>query len=120
MSLDVMSRDEDVQEVPVQELLSQVLVHDGSDLHLTAGAHPTVRIHGDLQPLTHRHGLKLRPYRQSCIIRPRRAAQGAAKELRIGIQQERHMGRGPDIVPFRVPGYPQVWQRIRHQQDRNA
>src|SRR5438874_2609062 len=30
---------------------------------------------GDLQPLTHQHGLKLRPYRQSSIIRPRRASQ---------------------------------------------
>jgi twitching motility protein PilT len=50
MSVDGMS--ETLQTiVPVQELLGQVLTMDASDLHLTAGAHPTIRIHGDLKPL---------------------------------------------------------------------
>jgi twitching motility protein PilT len=39
--------------VPVQELLSRVLEEDASDLHLTAGAKPTMRLHGDLVPLDH-------------------------------------------------------------------
>jgi twitching motility protein PilT len=34
--------------VPVQELLARVLDIGASDLHLTAGAKPTVRLHGDL------------------------------------------------------------------------
>jgi twitching motility protein PilT len=38
--------------VHVNELLEHVLNLDASDLHLTAGAHPTVRLHGDLVPLT--------------------------------------------------------------------
>ena len=40
-------QEEDLQ-VPVPELLGKLLERDGSDLHLTAGAPPTVRVHGDL------------------------------------------------------------------------
>ncbi|MEX2420648.1 MAG: ATPase, T2SS/T4P/T4SS family, partial [Actinomycetota bacterium] len=38
-------------QVPVPELLGRLLDAKGSDLHLTAGAPPTVRIHGDLERL---------------------------------------------------------------------
>src|SRR3954447_15883035 len=41
-------QDEDVQ-VPVPELLSKVLEKEASDLHLTAGVQPVVRVHGDLE-----------------------------------------------------------------------
>ena len=40
-------QDEDVQ-IPVTELLAALLEHEGSDLHLTAGVQPVVRVHGDL------------------------------------------------------------------------
>jgi twitching motility protein PilT len=36
---------------PVQELLGHVLEQDASDLHLTAGTPPTLRVHGDLKRL---------------------------------------------------------------------
>src|SRR6266498_1022599 len=39
--------DEDIQ-VPVSELLEIVLERGASDLHITAGAPPTIRLHGDL------------------------------------------------------------------------
>jgi twitching motility protein PilT len=42
--------DEDVQ-VPVPELLQALLEREGSDLHLTAGVPPVVRVHGDLERL---------------------------------------------------------------------
>jgi twitching motility protein PilT len=42
--------DEDVQ-VPVPELLQALLDTQGSDLHLTAGVPPVVRVHGDLERL---------------------------------------------------------------------
>jgi twitching motility protein PilT len=42
--------EEDLQ-VPVPELLGKLLERHGSDLHLTAGAPPTVRVHGDLERL---------------------------------------------------------------------
>ncbi len=43
-------QDEDVQ-VPIPELLSQVLEKEASDLHLTAGVQPVVRVHGELERL---------------------------------------------------------------------
>src|SRR5881296_3851385 len=39
---------EDEVQVPVPELLATLLEREGSDLHLTAGAPPVVRVHGDL------------------------------------------------------------------------
>ncbi len=46
----VAQQDEDHQ-VPVPELLGKLLEKQGSDLHLTAGAPPTVRVNGDLERL---------------------------------------------------------------------
>ena len=40
-------QEEDVQ-IPVPELLTILLESEGSDLHLTAGAPPVIRIHGEL------------------------------------------------------------------------
>jgi twitching motility protein PilT len=40
--------EEDVQ-VPIPELLGALLDHGGSDLHLTAGSAPVVRVHGELE-----------------------------------------------------------------------
>src|SRR5512144_2301440 len=42
---------EDDLQVPVPELLGKLLEMNGSDLHLTAGTPPTVRIHGELEQL---------------------------------------------------------------------
>jgi twitching motility protein PilT len=42
---------EDDIQVPVPELLARLLDLNGSDLHLTAGTPPTVRIHGELERL---------------------------------------------------------------------
>ena len=42
--------DDDVQ-VPVPELLGKLLDRKGSDLHLTAGTPPVVRVHGELERL---------------------------------------------------------------------
>jgi twitching motility protein PilT len=42
---------EDDLQVPVPELLGKLLEMDGSDLHLTAGTPPTVRVHGELERL---------------------------------------------------------------------
>ena len=36
----------------IDELLTQLAEWEASDLHLTAGVHPTVRVHGELKPLT--------------------------------------------------------------------
>ena len=47
MSMSVQAED-DVQ-VPIPELLGALLDMEGSDLHLTAGSPPVVRVHGDLE-----------------------------------------------------------------------
>ena len=40
------------EELHVNDLLNEVLALHGSDLHLTAGTHPVVRVHGEMRPLT--------------------------------------------------------------------
>ncbi len=44
-------------QVPVPELLSKLLERHGSDLHLTAGTPPTIRVHGELERLEEYPGL---------------------------------------------------------------
>ncbi len=39
-------------ELHVNDLLERVVDLGGSDLHLTVGIHPSVRVHGDIKPLT--------------------------------------------------------------------
>src|SRR6187455_759629 len=43
---------EDDLQVPIPELLGKLLEAKGSDLHLTAGTPPTVRVHGELERLS--------------------------------------------------------------------
>jgi twitching motility protein PilT len=50
MMSSVVDQQDDLQ-VPVPELLGKLLDMKGSDLHLTAGAPPTVRVHGELERL---------------------------------------------------------------------
>jgi twitching motility protein PilT len=38
-------------ELHINDLLGVLLEQDGSDLHLTAGTHPQIRVHGSLRPL---------------------------------------------------------------------
>jgi twitching motility protein PilT len=45
-------RDLQGEELHINQLLNEVLARNGSDLHLTAGTHPVVRVHGELMPLT--------------------------------------------------------------------
>jgi twitching motility protein PilT len=48
MSSVMMAPDDDDIQIPVPELLEIVLERRASDLHMTAGAPPTIRLHGDL------------------------------------------------------------------------
>jgi twitching motility protein PilT len=50
MSMAPPQQEDDLQ-VPVPELLGKLLDVNGSDLHLTAGAPPVVRVHGELERL---------------------------------------------------------------------
>jgi twitching motility protein PilT len=51
MSMVSASDEQDIQ-IPVAELLDVVLERGASDLHLTVGAPPTIRLHGDLERLS--------------------------------------------------------------------
>ncbi len=52
MSVEALEMEEErPQQVSVQELLNMLLEMDGSDLHLTAGTPPVIRLHGDLKRL---------------------------------------------------------------------
>jgi twitching motility protein PilT len=43
--------DENAERPPVDTLLAALIEADGSDLHLTVGSPPMIRVHGDLYPL---------------------------------------------------------------------
>ena len=47
----VMQPDQDDVQIPIPELLTTLLEMEGSDLHLTAGTPPVVRVNGDLERL---------------------------------------------------------------------
>jgi twitching motility protein PilT len=44
--------DDNAEELHLNELLERLLDLGGSDLHVTTGNHPCVRVHGELKPLT--------------------------------------------------------------------
>ena len=50
--MSVAQQEEGDVQVPVPELLGVLLDRDGSDLHLTAGSPPVIRIHGELIPVS--------------------------------------------------------------------
>ena len=53
-SLGIQVKDEDDQSdwFRIDDMLNVLLDREGSDLHLSAGAYPTIRVHGDMIPLT--------------------------------------------------------------------
>jgi twitching motility protein PilT len=51
LNVELLNRGNAPPEIPVQELLGHVLTMDASDLHITAGAAPTLRVNGDLKRL---------------------------------------------------------------------
>jgi twitching motility protein PilT len=51
VNVELLNRGTQEPEISVQELLGHVLTQQASDLHVTAGTSPTLRIHGDLRPL---------------------------------------------------------------------
>src|SRR5438309_6024167 len=84
MSVELLSRDALPNDVSVQELLSKVLDMDGSDLHITAGARPTIRLHGDLMRLEEYPPLDPETLRQVIYaILPQRHRERFEQELEL-------------------------------------
>ena len=97
----MMAPDDEYVQVPVPELLEIVLERGASDLHLTAGAPPTIRLHGDL--------IRLVDYQ---ILSPR-ALQGMIyailpQKMRERLEQELELDMSyalPGKARFRVNVY---------------
>jgi twitching motility protein PilT len=98
-----MVQDEEDVQIPVPELLDALLEHGASDLHLTAGAPPTIRLHGDLMkledyPLLTPRGLQGMIY----AILPQRMRERLEQELELDMSYAL-----PGKARFRVNVYYQ-------------
>jgi len=98
-----MVQDEEDLQIPVPELLDALLEHGASDLHLTAGAPPTIRVHGDLMkleqyPLLTPRGLQGMIY----AILPQRMRERLEQELELDMSYAL-----PGKARFRVNVYYQ-------------
>src|SRR5213596_1535251 len=96
--------DEDIQ-VPVPELLEIVLDRGASDLHLTAGAPPTIRLHGDL--------IRLVDYP---ILSPR-ALQGMIYAILPQKMRERLEGELELDMSYALPGKARFRVNVYFQRD---
>jgi twitching motility protein PilT len=96
--------DEDIQ-VPVPELLEIVLERRASDLHLTAGAPPTIRLHGDL--------IRLVDYP---ILSPR-ALQGMIYAILPQKMRERLEGELELDMSYALPGKARFRVNVYYQRD---
>jgi twitching motility protein PilT len=113
----VVPENDDVQ-IPVPELLSALLEVGGSDLHLTAGAPPTVRVHGDLEALPNYPKLSPRSLQGMIYaILPQKLRERFEQELeldmsyslpgkarfRVNVYQQRDaIGAAFRLIPFEI------------------
>jgi twitching motility protein PilT len=94
------AQQEDVQ-IPVPELLSALLDLGGSDLHLTAGAPPVVRINGDLMQLQEYPALTPRSIQGMVYaILPQKLRERFEQELELDMSYSL-----PGKARFRVNAY---------------
>jgi twitching motility protein PilT len=114
----VMQADQEDVQIPIPELLTALLEVGGSDLHLTVGTPPTVRVHGELErlekypPLTPRalQGMiyailpqKLRErFEQELELDMSYSLPGQAR-FRVNIYQQRDaLGAAFRLIPFEI------------------
>ena len=88
-------------EVPIPELLELVLERGASDLHLTTGSPPVIRVHGDLVPLTNYPELNPQGLRSMIYaILPQRRREELEQELELDMSYSL-----PGKARFRVNVY---------------
>src|SRR5437764_2368109 len=88
-------------EVPIPELLELVLERGASDLHLTTGSPPVIRVHGDLVPLTNYPELNPQGLRSMIYaILPQRKREKLEQELELDMSYSL-----PGKARFRVNVY---------------
>src|SRR5438874_5626744 len=88
-------------EVPIPELLELVLERGASDLHLTTGSPPVIRLHGDLLPLSDYPELTAQGLRSMIYaILPQRRREQLEQELELDMSYSL-----PGKARFRVNVY---------------
>src|ERR671931_1782303 len=88
-------------DVPIPELLDVVLTRGASDLHLTTGSPPVIRLHGDLVPLTNYPELSAQGLRSMVYaILPQRRREELEQELELDMSYSL-----PGKARFRVNVY---------------
>ncbi len=108
----------------VNDLLIRVMELGGSDLHLTVGVHPSVRIHGDIQPLSEfpvMNGSEIRRMLYAILTQKQRERFEEELELdtshsvpgmgrfRVNIFLQRDsMGSVMRVIPFNVVPFDQL------------
>jgi twitching motility protein PilT len=105
MSSVISAKDDEHIQVPVTELLEIVLERGASDLHLTAGAPPTIRLHGDL--------IRLVDYP---ILSPR-ALQGMIYAILPQRLRERLEGELELDMSYALPGKARFRVNVYYQRD---
>ncbi|MDP8975677.1 MAG: PilT/PilU family type 4a pilus ATPase [Actinomycetota bacterium] len=111
-------------ELHINDLLIRVIELGGSDLHLTVGVHPSVRIHGDIQPLTDfpvMNGSEIRRMIYAILTQKQRERFEEELELdtshsvpgmgrfRVNIFLQRDsMGSVMRVIPFQVVPFEQL------------
>src|SRR5919201_7175068 len=88
-------------DVPIPELLEVVLNRGASDLHLTSGSPPVLRLHGDLVPMTEYPALSAQGLRSMIYaILPQRRREELEQELELDMSYSL-----PGKARFRVNVY---------------
>jgi twitching motility protein PilT len=119
----VVPENDDVQ-IPIPELLSALLEVGGSDLHITAGAPPTVRVHGELEALPNYPMLSPRSLQGMIYaILPQKLRERFEQELeldmsyslpgkarfRVNVYQQRDaIGAAFRLIPFEIKTLDQL------------
>src|ERR687888_703503 len=107
-------------DVPIPELLELVLDRGASDLHLTTGSPPVIRLHGDLVPLTNYPELSAQGLRSMVYaILPQRRREELEQELELDMSyslpgkarfrvnvyfQRDSIGAAFRLIPFEIRG----------------
>src|ERR671936_86438 len=119
----VIQQEEDIQ-IPVPELLGALLDKGGSDLHLTAGSPPMVRVHGDLEQAGEYPALTPRALQGMVYaILPQKLRERFEQELeldmsyslpgrsrfRVNVFQQRDaLGAVFRVIPFEIKGVEEL------------
>jgi Tfp pilus assembly pilus retraction ATPase PilT len=103
MNGDYLVETKEDQDVYIHDLLEHVLAEDASDLHITVGAPPTIRVHGDLRPLAqypHLNPNQLREMINSILTQRQRERLEQDLELDLSYSRPCHIMTVEDPIEY--------------------